>query len=677
MQFRGWDRRTVVLSAFALLVTIGANLASAQVVDFRNDRVPLVEIHSLWRFHTGDDPDHKLGWANPAFDDSGWSLLKSDLPWSGQGYGRYSGFAWYRFKVRISQDAGPVALCMPRFFTSYELFADGLLIGESGKLPPSGGYFYDFDHIFTIPAGQSRRDRVVTFAIRVWHAPRYADVGIGGGPRGAPIFGELQAVRASKEAHDWGRFWGATAGNVLMLMNLVAAFGGFFLFAMRPGDREYLWFGLYELLTGTDHLVLDWSLFYPSSDVAASSADAWISAASWVLFLLFVFKILDGRKNLLFWCALGTSVVTVFAETLLNLALIGVTGWEIVWGLVLLPYFACILSLLYRRARAGVPDAQMLLAPVAVCYAAWLTRIVVWVLDDNGQTWIASFEERFNRLAVWPFPFSVQDVADMVMLLAVLAILPLRFARSRRDEERLAAEVESARAVQQVLVPAEVPEIPGFNIESIYRPAGQVGGDFFQIIPLANGAALVAIGDVSGKGMPAAMTVSLLVGTFRTLAHYTQSPGEILRAMNVRMLSRSKDGFTTCLVIRLDLDGSGATANAGHLAPYLGTQELSMDNGLPLGLSPQVVYRESSFHLDSGQELTLLTDGVVEARAKTGELFGFERTASLTTLSAEHIAATAAAFGQQDDITVLKIRRRSVAEAAEISLAPVPFTSTA
>ena len=81
------------------------------------------------------------------------------------------------------------------------------------------------------------------------------------------------------------------------------------------------------------------------------------------------------------------------------------------------------------------------------------------------------------------------------------------------------------------------------------------------------------IGDVSGKGMPAAMTVSLLVGTVRTLAHYTQSPGEILTAMNQRMLARSQGGFTTCLVLRLDANGKLTVANAGHLAPYINGSE--------------------------------------------------------------------------------------------------------
>ena len=142
------------------------------------------------------------------------------------------------------------------------------------------------------------------------------------------------------------------------------------------------------------------------------------------------------------------------------------------------------------------------------------------------------------------------------MLIAVVAVLPLRFARSRRDEERLAGEMESARTVQQVLIPNEIPPVPGFQIHCVYKPAGQVGGDFFQVIPLASGGALIVVGDVSGKGMPAAMTVSLLVGTFLTLAHYTQRPSEILGSMNRRMLSRSQGGFTTCVVLRIEPQGT-------------------------------------------------------------------------------------------------------------------------
>jgi len=211
--------------------------------------------------------------------------------------------------------------------------------------------------------------------------------------------------------------------------------------------------------------------------------------------------------------------------------------------------------------------------------------------------------------------------------------------------------------VQQVLIPEALPTVPGFRLASEYRPAQQVGGDFFQILPIRNGAVLAVIGDVSGKGMPAAMTVSLLVGTVRTLAHFTNDPGEILTAMNVRMMARSHGGFTTCLVLRASPDGLVTAANAGHLSPYLEGKEVLIESGLPLGLSAESKYVESTFRLGENQQLTLVSDGVVEARGHAGELFGFERTGAIATKPAQAIADAAQTFGQDDDITVLTVTR--------------------
>ncbi len=213
----------------------------------------------------------------------------------------------------------------------------------------------------------------------------------------------------------------------------------------------------------------------------------------------------------------------------------------------------------------------------------------------------------------WHWQYTICTLS--LLGIVTLAILARDLIRDRSEKERMAAELEAGRAVQHVLIPEDIPTIPGFNIQSVYKPYGEVGGDFFQVLPVKadrGGGALVVIGDVSGKGMPAAMTVSLLVGTVRTLAHYTQSPGEILAAMNFRMLARSHGGFTTCLVAgAADPDGTLIFANAGHVAPYLAGKELQFKNGLPLGISADTIYGESTFQLSTEQQLTLLTDGVV------------------------------------------------------------------
>jgi serine phosphatase RsbU (regulator of sigma subunit) len=131
--------------------------------------------------------------------------------------------------------------------------------------------------------------------------------------------------------------------------------------------------------------------------------------------------------------------------------------------------------------------------------------------------------------------------------------------------------------------------------------------------------------------------------------------------MNHRMLARSQGGFTTCLVLRADAGGQLIAASAGHLAPYRNGEELNIDGGLPLGLDANASYPESSFEFPAAVQLTLLTDGVVEARAKDGQLFGFERSRAISDQSAQKIAEAAQSFGQEDDITVLTLSRVAVA----------------
>jgi serine phosphatase RsbU (regulator of sigma subunit) len=206
-------------------------------------------------------------------------------------------------------------------------------------------------------------------------------------------------------------------------------------------------------------------------------------------------------------------------------------------------------------------------------------------------------------------------------------------------------------------VPDVLPNIPNLRIESVYHPAQQVGGDFFQIIPLAESdSTLVVIGDVSGKGLPAAMNVALIVGALGTLAETTGSPAKILEGLNRRLYGRS-GGFTTCLALRITRDGHATLANAGHINPYRAGKEIDVANGLPLGLQLHALYEETELTLAEGDTLTMLTDGVVEAQdSDTKALFGFERTAAISGGSAGEIADAALNFGQADDIAVLTLQ---------------------
>ena len=680
----------VVLLTVALLFVITGNLVQAQVFDLERERVQMAELHGFWRFHTGDDPDGKLGWAQPGFDDSSWQLGRSDQPLDMQGCPSYSGMSWYRFRVALPANHPALALFIPAIGTSYQVFAGGQLIGHFGGLPPhqrvyiahpgrSPGQTHAVGQVMPIPASATEGRVSLVIALRVWDWPDFAS-------RCAPDYsmdplsiGDAGLMRELRQQRWNYGFWSLSAENALVLGYLLAALAGLGLFVLRRGEIEYLWFAAVELLYAADRFWDIYPLFHPVWLQQYNPVGCLLLFIGVVCLSMFFATLLKLRRGWLFWSTMGSAVLGAlmfvprqmhwvsFAESVLLLFI----GW--------IPFIVLQLLLLSLTAGRGNLDARLLLGPFGLQCGALLGGGILFGIEASGLggPLIASLAEKWDRLTEWPFPIGVQNIADFVCQISILAILILRFARTRRDEERFKGELEAARTVQQVLIPEEIPTIPGLALECIYRPASQVGGDFFQVLPIANNGALIVIGDVSGKGMPAAMAVSLLVGTVRTLAHYTQSPAEILTAMNQRMLARSKDGFTTCLVLRINLDGSVSYANAGHLAPYLGAQELYIDSGLPLGLASESIYSESSFYLDTGQELTLLTDGVAEARAKTGELFGFERTASISILSAEQIAATAKAFGQQDDITVLKICRRSMPEPPEIPLAIARSTSTA
>jgi serine phosphatase RsbU (regulator of sigma subunit) len=156
--------------------------------------------------------------------------------------------------------------------------------------------------------------------------------------------------------------------------------------------------------------------------------------------------------------------------------------------------------------------------------------------------------------------------------------------------------------------------------------------------------------------------MGLIVGFWQEVVSTVQSPSEILCRFNHYLLHRLSGGFVTCLCARLQPDGQLTIANAGHLAPYLNGTELTILNGLPLGISAESEYEESHHLLSPTDTFVLISDGVVEARDKTHAFYGFERLQQ--TLSerpgAEAIARRAQKFGQEDDITVIAISPRAV-----------------
>lgn len=249
--------------------------------------------------------------------------------------------------------------------------------------------------------------------------------------------------------------------------------------------------------------------------------------------------------------------------------------------------------------------------------------------------------------------FPAQSIAQTCVVAALIALVVREQRHISAHRSALAGEMDSAQKMQQSLIPASIDSLSGFKIDIAFRPAREVGGDFYSCRILSSGRQRILLGDVSGKGAAAAMTAALLLGA---AGHREKdSPVELLRHLNLVLFDMHVGGFATCVCVDLSANGSLTLANAGHLAPYRSGAEIPLSPGLPLGVTPDTEYTGTELNLTSGDTLTFLSDGVPEARSPTGELFGFDRTASISTQPAESIAKAAQRWGQEDDITVLTL----------------------
>jgi Stage II sporulation protein E (SpoIIE) len=308
------------------------------------------------------------------------------------------------------------------------------------------------------------------------------------------------------------------------------------------------------------------------------------------------------------------------------------------------------------RQRFWIPAVPLFILE-NVCMALlyyWMPKAAPLTHLDSVQ--LNGFHKRlvFDGLAV-----VISVVVGYTGLVVVSVAESRRRLRFELDKAALDTEMAAAHEIQHLMLPEELPPVPGYAIESIYRPAAQVGGDFFQVIPLIGGQTLVVVGDVSGKGLSAAMIVSMLIGMLHTISRISQDPAQILAELNSRLFERRHGGFVTCLAVRLDPSGRVALANAGHLPPWLNGAEVAFAGSLPLSLVASVTPEQVTFEMRPADRLTLITDGVVEARDAQGALFGFDRTQALMLQQASPIALAEAAIhhGQDDDLTVISVLR--------------------
>jgi serine phosphatase RsbU (regulator of sigma subunit)/predicted ester cyclase len=260
--------------------------------------------------------------------------------------------------------------------------------------------------------------------------------------------------------------------------------------------------------------------------------------------------------------------------------------------------------------------------------------------------------------------WSLNDALD-VMLSAL--------EQQMRERERVEQELLVARRIQQASLPKDVPTLEDWQITPFYKPAREVGGDFYDFHLLSEGKLGLAVGDATGKGVPAALVMSTTCGMLRAVAQSSESPGEVLLRVNEALSARIPASmFVTCFYGVLDPNsGIFAYANAGHDVPYVrrgGDCEELRARGMPLGLMPGMSYEEKEIVLDYGEAVLFYSDGLVEAHDPNGEMFGFPR---LRGLVAEHgeqrllgdflleelYSFVGEGWAQEDDVTLLTLKR--------------------
>lgn len=246
-----------------------------------------------------------------------------------------------------------------------------------------------------------------------------------------------------------------------------------------------------------------------------------------------------------------------------------------------------------------------------------------------------------------------------------------------KERERMHQELQVAALIQQTLLPKDLPSINGWKVDAFYRPARAVGGDFYDFIDLGSNRLGVVIGDVTDKGVPAAMVMATCRSMLRGAALRHEAPADVLREVNENLVQEIPPAmFVTCLYAIIDTTaGELVFANAGHNLPYVRTSDGVLElraTGMPLGLMPGMDYEEKTYQFADGDLMVLTSDGITEAHNAAGEMYGFSRLMGrvakktkdddmCNALVTDLEYWTGQDADQEDDVTLVVIRRTASA----------------
>jgi sigma-B regulation protein RsbU (phosphoserine phosphatase) len=586
---------------------------------------------------SGDD----LRWAEANLDESAWQPASQ---WVEASTGEPH--FWLRCKLIPAELAPSIRpVLQVAGDAAYEIFLDGRLLARFGKVN-NGSHTVGVVNQYESPALYHGAPPV-ELAVRIAYSPTLY------GQQALPwiLIGDAGQMRNSYDA----RVWNAVRSRwIVWLCNAIMAAAGLFFITLYFFDRSQrlllwaslTWLGLAMIRFG--EFLIAASVHFPSRLEYSLYA---IGNTEQIFYALFFFA-LAGRR------------VPTFFRALLAINAISTVS-------LIIPIFLPLRQSMAWRYWVDVsPQFQSIFVPVEVLIA-FAPLAAFWPINKLSRSQLALYfvcsfwmgtdvlylGVQFPWLRFGTYFFlslqSVRSVSIAAVVVAMTVLLIQRIRNTNRERAALSAEMRAAQEIQRILVPQRIESAPGFEVEAVFLPAQEVGGDFYRFRVLEDGTQWMLLGDVSGKGVAAGMTGAMLLGACE--GHTGDSPAVLLEHLNRVLCNSHVGGFATCLCARIEQDGTVVLANAGHLAPYLDRREIRLENGLPLGLTPDVSYLEESLQLASGDALTFLSDGVVEAQDASGELFGFDRTQALSGKPAAEIADVAQRFGQLDDITVLRV----------------------
>jgi len=602
-------------------------------------------IGGTWQFREGDD----LRWASSPWDERGWTpISKRFQPPQGKKY-------WARVQVRLPEQVPQgLSFSLGTFASLGQVFINGRLVSPPDRPLDIWHVRSSVPEVYPIPADLLKPGAVLTLAGRgvyYYNMPYY---------RAAEIRGLFARMGSSQAI---GGLWSKSLDSYAVFRSSTWLFGWSFLLgagyfgyfgARNPDAPEYRYaaaeFGLETLI------VLEFGVIRYTDWIAAGWAGwIWIAAIGCVLFRQrFTFAVLrlPFPRYARISEALAIVVTTVWIagdDLLFRWENMGpVLRWDDTFHLLqpaLITLCALIpAAVLIVHAVRGSPIARRVLFAAS----GLVFFLLIFVVDYAAASPVITADFILGR-----FIFRFGEVAEFQFLTILFVVLSDRQIDISRERERLSSEFAAARQMQTAMIPEPTVVACGLRFESTYIPAEEVGGDFFQVLPNEDGSVLLVAGDVSGKGLKAAMLVTLIVGMLER--RRSNRPAEVLSELNDALISRCEGGFVTCCCA-LFREDHVFVGNAGHIPPWRNGTPIDVESSLPLGIAAGLTFPETTVSLGWDDRLLFVSDGVTEARNSVGKLLGFDGIEWLMDFPAREIAEKARRFGQEDDITVIAIR---------------------